>query len=59
MLFKYQIFFLREKKKKKKKKGNLSFLDVEMSREGNKFITTVYRKPTFSGVYTYFHSFLQ
>ena len=29
-----------------------------MSREGNKFVTTVYRKPTFSGVFTHFDSFL-
>ena len=35
----------------------LSFPDVEVSREGNKFVTTVYRKPTFSGVYTHFDSF--
>ena len=39
------------------KNGNLSFLDVEVSREGNKFPTTVYDKPTFSGVYTHFDSF--
>ena len=38
--------------------GKLSFLDVEVSRERNKFATTVYRKPTFSGVYTHFDSFL-
>ena len=36
----------------------LSFLDVEVSRDGNTFVTSVYRKPTFSGVYTYFDSFL-
>ena len=42
----------------KKKNGNFSFLDVEVSREGNKFATAVYRKPTFSGVYTHFDSFL-
>ena len=35
-----------------------SFLDVEVSRERNKFATIVYRKPTFSGVYMYFDSFL-
>ena len=29
-----------------------------MSREGNKYATTVYGKPTFSGVYTHFDSFL-
>ena len=32
----------------------LFFLDVQ----GNKFATTVYGKPTFSGVYTHFDSFL-
>ena len=36
----------------------LSFLDVEVSRQQGKFVTTVYRKPTFSGVYTHFDSFL-
>ena len=40
------------------KNGKLSFLDVEVSHQGNKFVTTVYRKPTFSGVYTHFDSFL-
>jgi len=40
------------------KNGKLSFLDVEVSREENKFVTSVYRKPTFSGVYTHFESFL-
>ena len=35
----------------------LSFLDVEVSRQQGKFVTTVYRKPTFSGVYTHFDSF--
>ena len=40
------------------KSGKLSFLDVEVSREKEKFVRTVYRKPTFSGVYTHFESFL-
>ena len=40
------------------KNGTLSFLDVEISREQGKFVTTVYRKPIFSGVYTHFESFL-
>ena len=35
-----------------------SFLDVEISRESGKFATSVYRKPTFSGVYTHFDSFV-
>ena len=38
--------------------GKISFLDVEISRENDKFVTTVYRKPTFSSVYTHFESFL-
>ena len=40
------------------KSEKLSFLNEEVSREGNKFATTVYPKPTFSGVYTHFDSFL-
>ena len=36
----------------------LSLLDVEVSRKEGKFVTTVYRKPTFSGVYTHFDNFL-
>ena len=38
--------------------GKLSFLDEEVSRQQGKFVTTVYKKPTFSGVYTHFDSFL-
>ena len=40
------------------KNRKLSFLDIEVSREKGKYVTTVYRKPTFSGVYTHFESFL-
>ena len=40
------------------KNDNLSFLDAEVSRQQGKFVTTVYRKPTFSGLYTHFDSFL-
>ena len=36
----------------------MSFLDVEISRENGKFVTKVYCKPTFSGLYTHFESFL-
>ena len=36
----------------------MSFLDVNFIREQGKFTTSVYRKPTFSGVYTHFDSFL-
>ena len=34
-------------------KNNLSFLDVKICRENNKFTTFVFRKPTFSGVITW------
>ena len=46
-------FSLEEEKNRK-----ASFLDAEISREGNKFATTVYCKPTFSGVYTHFEGLL-
>ena len=39
------------------KNGKFSFLDVEVSQERNKFATTVYRKPIFSGAYRHFDSF--
>ena len=38
--------------------GSLSFLDIIITRENNKFVTSVYRKPTFSGVFTNFESFI-
>ena len=38
--------------------GKLLFLDVEVSRQQGKYVTTVYRKPAFSGMYTHFYSFL-
>ena len=34
------------------------FLDVKVTRENAKFTTSVYRKPTFSGVYSNFSSFI-
>ena len=37
----------------------ISFLNVSVIREQGKFTTTVYRKPTFSGVFTHFDSFLR
>ena len=36
------------------KNGKFSFLSIDVSQEKEKFVTTVYRKPTFSGVYTHF-----
>ena len=38
--------------------GSLSFLDITITHENNKFVTSVYRKPTFSGVFTNFESFI-
>ena len=40
------------------KENKLSFLDVEIIREQGKFIGTIYRKATFSGVFSNFESFL-
>ena len=42
----------------KENEGRLSFLDVNIFREKGKFVTNVYRKKTFSGVYTNFGSFI-
>ena len=39
--------------------GKLSFLDVNVLCEEGQFVTNVYRKPTFNGVYTHFESFCQ
>ena len=44
--------------KDKRKREKLSFLDVEVIRKQGKFTTTIYRKPTFSVVYSNFESFL-
>ena len=38
--------------------GSLPFLDVLISRNNKGFTTTVYHKPTFSGVYSNFNSFI-
>ena len=40
------------------KQNRISFLDVQIIREDKTFTTSVYRKPTFSGIYTHFDSFL-
>ena len=37
---------------------SLSFLDIKISHENNKYVTSVYRKPTFSGVLANFESFI-
>ena len=38
--------------------NKISFLDFNVICEQGKFIKGVYRKPTFSGVFTHFDSFL-
>ena len=40
------------------KNGSLSFLDIIITHENNKFVTSVYRKPSFSGGFTNFKSFI-
>ena len=42
----------------REKQNRMSFLDIAITREDKTFTTCVYRKPTFSGVYTHFDSFL-
>ena len=37
---------------------SISFLDIKITRDCNSFTTSVYRKPTFSGVFTNFESFI-
>ena len=39
------------------KNNNFSFLDVKICRENNKFTISIFRTPTFSGVFTNFDSF--
>ena len=43
---------------KTEKENSFSFLDVKICREKGKFGTSVFRKDTFSGVYTNFSSFV-
>ena len=45
-------------KQKKVKQKTLPFLDITISRSNDSFITSVYRKPTFTGLFTNFESFL-
>ena len=42
----------------KETNNELSFLDIEISRDKNQFITSVYRRPIFSGVFSHFDSFI-
>ena len=38
--------------------GSLSFLDIKITRNGDKLMTSIHRKKTFSGVYLNYDSFL-
>ena len=38
--------------------NSIAFLDIKITRDNNKIMTSVYRKPTFSGVFTNFESFI-
>ena len=38
--------------------NSISFLDIKITRDNNKFMTSVYGKPTISGVFTNFGSFM-
>ena len=38
--------------------NSISFLDIKITKDNNKFMTSVYHKPTFSGVFTNFESFI-
>ena len=40
------------------KDGQISFLDANAFRENDKFVTNVYRKETFTRIYTNFSSFI-
>ena len=42
----------------KETNNNLCFLNIEIPRDKNQFITSVYCKPTFSGVFSHFDSFI-
>ena len=41
----------------KEENGVLPFLDVKIEKSTNEFLTSVYRKPTFTGLYTNWNSF--
>ena len=43
---------------KKEQNNSFNFLDVKVIKEDNVFTTSVYRKPSFSGVYTHFDSYM-
>ena len=41
-----------------RKNASLSFFDIKITHENNKFVTSVYLKPTYNGVFTNFEGFI-
>ena len=41
-----------------KENNSISFLGMKINGDNNRFLTSVYRKPTFSGVFTNFDSYI-
>ena len=41
-----------------KENNSISFPDIKINRENNRFLTSVYRNPTFSGVFTNFDNYM-
>ena len=39
--------------------NSISFLDIKINRDNNRFLTSVYHKPTFSSVITNFDSYIR
>ena len=50
--------YIRKSTSEIEENSSLSFLEIKIRRENNKLVTSVYRKPTFSGVSTKFESFI-
>ena len=38
--------------------NSISFLDIKINRKSNRFLTSVYHKPTFTGAFTNFNSYI-
>ena len=41
------------------KNNTFSFLDINIIRQNNQLKTSVYRKPTFSGIFTHYESYIE
>ena len=54
----FPLFHPRKFTYEKESNNSLPFLDILISRSENGFETSVYHKPTFSGLYSNFNSFI-